>query len=112
MLRNPSFNPPPFDADEPPPPIATPPPNYDHVVGTPSFNGLADYFSRRDQEDDNSDDESPNRITNRGRVNVANPRTPGGRLARSMDIDRNFMFNTDMINNALRLETAGGSDGS
>jgi hypothetical protein len=109
MLRNPSFNPPPFDADEPPPPIATPPPNYDHVVGTPSFNGLADYFTRRDQEDDNSDDESPNRITNRGRVNVANPRTPGGRIARSMDIDRNFMYNADLNLNALRLGTAGGS---
>jgi hypothetical protein len=112
MLRNPSFNPPPFDADEPPPPIVTPPPNYDHVVGTPSFNGLADYFSRRGQEDDNSDDESPNRITNGGRVNVANPRTPGGRIARSMEIDRNFMYNTDLVNNALRLGSADGIHGS
>ncbi len=46
MLRNPSFNPPAFDAEEPPPPLATPPPNYDHVFGTPSQNGLADYFAR------------------------------------------------------------------
>jgi hypothetical protein len=46
MLRNPSFNPPAFDAEEPPPPIATPPPLYDHVIGTPSHDGLADYFAR------------------------------------------------------------------
>lgn len=46
MLRNPSYNPPAFDAEEPPPPLATPPPNYDHVFGTPSHNGLADYFAR------------------------------------------------------------------
>ncbi len=46
MLRAPSFNPPAFDADEPPPPIATPPPLYDNVVGTPSVDGLADYFAR------------------------------------------------------------------
>lgn len=46
MLRNPSFNPPAFDADDPPPPIATPPPQYDHVIGTPSHDGLADYFAR------------------------------------------------------------------
>lgn len=43
------------------------------------------------------DDESPNRATNHGRVNVVNPRTPGGRLARSMDIDRNFMSNTGAL---------------
>jgi hypothetical protein len=46
MLRNPSFNPPAFDAEEPPPPIATPPPLYDNVIGTPSHDGLADYFAR------------------------------------------------------------------
>jgi len=46
MLRNPSFNPPAFDADEPPPPITTPPPLYDNVIGTPSHDGLADYFAR------------------------------------------------------------------
>lgn len=46
MLRAPSFNPPAFDDEAPPPPIATPPPNYDFVVGTPSHDGLADYFSR------------------------------------------------------------------
>ncbi len=46
MLRNPSYNPPAFDADQPPPPIATPPPLYDNVIGTPSHDGLADYFAR------------------------------------------------------------------
>ena len=97
MLRNPSYNPPAFDADEPPPPIATPPPLYDNVFGTPSHDGLADYFARLgqyedDHTDDDDDDYEMNRVTSRGRVNVANPRTPGGRIARSMDIDRNFMF--------------------
>jgi hypothetical protein len=46
MLRNPSYNPPAFDAEEPPPPLATPPPNYDYLFGSPSQNGLADYFAR------------------------------------------------------------------
>lgn len=46
LLRQPSFNPPSFDDEEPPPPIATPPPLYDHVIGTPSVDGLADYFAR------------------------------------------------------------------
>jgi hypothetical protein len=46
MLRNPSYNPPAFDAEEPPPPIATPPPLYDNIIGTPSHDGLADYFAR------------------------------------------------------------------
>jgi len=48
LLRHPSHNPPAFDADEPPPalPLQTPPPQYDLIVGTPSVDGLADYFSR------------------------------------------------------------------
>jgi len=46
MLRNPSYNPPAFDAEEPPPPMPTPPPLYDHIIGTPSVDGLADYFAR------------------------------------------------------------------
>lgn len=46
LLRAPSFNPPPFDAEEPPPPLPTPPPMYDMVIGTPSHDGLADYFAR------------------------------------------------------------------
>ncbi|KAL2132538.1 hypothetical protein VTI74DRAFT_3698 [Chaetomium olivicolor] len=53
LLRLPSHNPPAFDADEPPPPLLTPgpplqtpPPHYDLIVGTPSVDGLADYFAR------------------------------------------------------------------
>lgn len=50
LLRQPSHNPPAFDADEPPPPLLTPlltpPPNYDLIIGTPSVDGLADYFAR------------------------------------------------------------------
>jgi hypothetical protein len=98
MLRQPSFNPPAFDDDMPPPPLPTPPPLYDQVIGTPSHDGLADYFARLGEtydDDNNTDDEDSdlNRATSRGRVNVANPRTNSGRIARSMDVDRNFMFN-------------------
>ncbi|KAK4154441.1 hypothetical protein C8A00DRAFT_32791 [Chaetomidium leptoderma] len=48
LIRHPSHNPPAFDADEPPPamPLQTPPPHYDIIVGTPSVDGLADYFAR------------------------------------------------------------------
>jgi hypothetical protein len=48
LIRHPSHNPPAFDADEPPPalPLQTPPPHYDMIVGTPSVDGLADYFTR------------------------------------------------------------------
>lgn len=76
----------------------TPPPQYDVIVGTPSVDGLADYFARLseagyDGPDDDSDsaDEGPERIMERGgRVNVAHPRTPGGRRApsRSMELQR------------------------
>ncbi|KAL8349096.1 hypothetical protein RB601_002063 [Gaeumannomyces tritici] len=119
LIRVPSYNPPPFDAEEPPPPHATtlmtPPPNYDLIVGTPSVDGLADYFARLAEHDDTSglantradtdstddDDEdeeldahTPARLTDRsGRVNVPNPRTPGGRNvpSRSFDIQRPVM---------------------
>lgn len=50
LIRAPSFNPPPFDAEDPPPPMPTPPPLYDQVVGTPSHDGLADYFDRYVQQ--------------------------------------------------------------
>ncbi|KAF5664137.1 arrestin containing protein [Fusarium heterosporum] len=109
LLRVPSFNPPAFEDDIAPPPAAdfitdlrepvmTPPPQYDVVVGTPSVDGMADYFARladagfEGQEDSDSDpDDSPPRILDRtGRVNVANPRTPGGRRmpSRSLEISR------------------------
>ncbi|KAJ0107681.1 hypothetical protein J7T55_010287 [Diaporthe amygdali] len=139
LLRYPSFDPPPFDYDQAPPPMPTPPPNYDIVVGTPSVDGLADYFqrlshyedptpsrveddylaagasssggdgtdditppARRPAEDegedtevesdsDSGDERRPARTVSRaGTVNVANPRTPGGRLvpSRSFEIER------------------------
>ncbi|KAH8167411.1 hypothetical protein CIB48_g803 [Xylaria polymorpha] len=98
LLRYPSHNPPAFDADypPPPPPMLTPPPQYDLVVGTPSVDGLADYFARLADYDGDSDsgDEDVNvrsRLTERtGRVNVPHPRTPGGRLvsSRSLEIQR------------------------
>ncbi|KAI1093221.1 hypothetical protein F5B19DRAFT_154191 [Rostrohypoxylon terebratum] len=95
LLRHPSFNPPAFDDDDPPPPMPTPPPQYDVVVGTPSVDGLADYFSRLANYDGDSDsadeDSAPSRLTERsGRVNVPHPRTPGGRMvpSRSLEIQR------------------------
>lgn len=159
LLRYPSYDPPSFDADEPPPPLppglVTPPPNYDVIIGTPSVDGLADYFARLadyedpdhtsdvhpavlghannigmgdhadnvvlqespgsdgadteteggdylargrgaaadaegDDSDSDSSDEHPARIHHGGRVNVANPRTPGGRRfpSRSLDLER------------------------
>ncbi|KAI8626085.1 hypothetical protein F5Y19DRAFT_478920 [Xylariaceae sp. FL1651] len=97
LLRYPSFNPPAFDADQPPPPMPTPPPQYDLVVGTPSVDGLADYFARLadyDDVDSDSGDEDmdlPSRLTERsGRVNVPHPRTPGGLIvpSRSLEIQR------------------------
>lgn len=105
LLRAPSFNPPGFDDDDAPPPItpgmfnrdnpfaATPPPQYDVVVGTPSVDGMADYFTRLanaglDDQESPSSDETPPRIFDErsGRVNIAHPRTPGGRISsRSME---------------------------
>ncbi|GJN71725.1 hypothetical protein PLICBS_005793 [Purpureocillium lilacinum] len=102
LMRHPSFNPPAFEDDVAPPaimvqaPAETPPPQYDVVVGTPSVDGLADYFSRladygyHDDDSGSDSDESPARILERsGRVNVSHPRTPGGRMpSRSMEIRR------------------------
>ena len=109
LLRAPSFNPPAFEEDSAPPPLEpilvsdelpthTPPPQYDVVIGTPSVDGMADYFSRLadygfDDGNESGSDESdltPPRILNRsGRVNVAHPHTPGGRMpSRSMEISR------------------------
>jgi hypothetical protein len=60
-----------------------------------SFCRLADAYS----DDEHTDDEDTltRTISRTGRVNVVNPRTPGGRVvSRSMDIDREFMFRTDI----------------
>ncbi|KAI0405628.1 hypothetical protein F4802DRAFT_164129 [Xylaria palmicola] len=106
LIRYPSHNPPAFDADYPPPPMLTPPPQYDLVVGTPSVDGLADYFARladydgdsdsgeEEEEEEEEEMEGVNvrsRLTERtGRVNVPHPRTPGGRFvaSRSLEIQR------------------------
>ena len=105
MLRYPSYAPPPFDADQPPPPIISPPPNYDNVIGTPSHDGLADYFARmanvydNDQaageEENETEDERQSETgsesgneskirqntSRNGRVYISNPMTPGDRKA-------------------------------
>lgn len=109
LLRAPSFNPPAFEEDSAPPPLEpilvgddlpshTPPPQYDVVVGTPSVDGMADYFSRladygfdggNDSGSDESDATPPGILSPTGRVNVAHPHTPGGRMqSRSMEIAR------------------------
>ena len=84
MLRNPSFNPPAFEDEDPPPPLITPPPQYDSLVD-PTSNGLADYFSRLADET-GSDDEGS---VSRSRVDM--PLTPGGRVNRSMDVQRQWL---------------------
>ncbi|KAJ4419053.1 hypothetical protein N0V82_005176 [Gnomoniopsis sp. IMI 355080] len=166
LIRYPSFDPPPFHADEAPPPMPTPPPNYDIVVGTPSVDGMADYFKRlsyfedpaqaqaqaqapppsaeyfasgaagpgveassssspqaeddgddtetEDVESDDSDsDRRPARTVSRaGTVNVANPRTPGGRLmpSRSFEIERPATDFTLNMAGVVRREGRGGGD--
>lgn len=83
LLRVPSFNPPAFSDEEPPPPLETPPPLYETIASPTS--GLADYFSRLSAYDDDSDLER----NDRGRVEI--PLTPGGRTARSMDERRTWL---------------------
>lgn len=87
LLRAPSFNPPAFEDEMPPPALVTPPPQYNDIASPTEGHGLADYFTRLSDayEDDDSGDES-NRT---GRVNV--PLTPGGRINRSMDIGRSWV---------------------
>jgi arrestin-related trafficking adapter 3/6 len=84
LLRNPSFNPPPFSEEEPPPPLMTPPPNYDNVVSGDSRSALADYFARLADEMGDDDEQG-----NAGRVDI--PLTPGARINRSMDASRTWL---------------------
>src|SRR2546421_9656789 len=84
LLRAPSFNPPAFDEDEAPPPLVTPPPNYENIVSGNSQNALADYFARLADELGDEDDQG-----DRGRVDL--PLTPGGRVNRSMDARRSWL---------------------
>ena len=84
LLRAPSFNPPAFEDSDPPPALITPPPQYNDIASPTS--GLADYFARLSDayEEDDADE-----VHVLGRVNV--PLTPGGRINRSMDIDRRWL---------------------
>lgn len=86
ILRAPSFQPPAFEEEAPPPALITPPPQYDSIASPTS--GLADYFARLsdtyDEEEDSGDESHRG-----GRVNI--PLTPGGRVNRSMDIGRGWM---------------------
>lgn len=85
LLRAPSYNPPAFEAEEPPPALITPPPQYDTIASPTS--GLADYFARLGDEYDEDDD---NDLAHQdGRVNI--PLTPGARVNRSMDLGRNWV---------------------
>ena len=87
LLRIPSFNPPAFEDEEPPPQLMTPPPEYDSIASPTS--GLADYFSRLS---DAYDDDSDELRSSRSRVEI--PLTPGTRAARSMDVPRTWQSAT------------------
>ena len=84
LLRVPSFAPPEFSEEEPPPPLETPPPLYETIASPTS--GLADYFSRLS---DAYDDDSEGERADHRRVEI--PLTPGGRTARSMDERRMWL---------------------
>ncbi|KAI1001969.1 hypothetical protein K3495_g6233 [Podosphaera aphanis] len=102
LMRSPSFLPPPFDAEEPPPPIETPPPLYDNVFGNQAQDGLADYFERLGEyEDELTDVEELMDPTRNGSLILPNSRTREVRTARSMELNRNFMFNTTATNSII-----------
>ncbi|RAL07655.1 arrestin C-terminal domain-containing protein [Aspergillus homomorphus CBS 101889] len=85
LLRAPSFAPPAFEELEPPPPLVTPPPEYNTIVGDNDRETvLQDYFSRLSTYEEHADDDR-----GRGRVDV--PLTPGGRVNRSMDVPREWV---------------------
>lgn len=94
IIRSPSFLPPSFDSDEPPPPLETPPPQYDDIASPGS--GLADYFARLAERYDEggeggSDGDEDGRRTPRGGGRVGIPLVLGGRRAsRSMDVQRDW----------------------
>lgn len=100
LLRNPSFNPPPFDDDDPPPPLVTPPPHYENVFSGDRNTTLADYFDRLAEETADEDDDRSDR------TRVDYPLTPGGRVNRSMDIDRSWLPIDSVPNIALPTRQA------
>ncbi|SZF02510.1 unnamed protein product [Blumeria hordei] len=101
LVRSPSFQPPPFDAEEPPPPITTPPPLYDHVIGTPSHDGLADYFARLDAYEDELTDEEDNIPSVRHGSVVSDPRTAANHMPRVIELNRDFIFSTTSTNSIM-----------
>lgn len=96
LLRAPSFNPPAFEDEQPPPPLETPPPMYETIASPTS--GLADYFARlsdayEDVSEGSDTDREGDHDTSagaRGRAMLRLPLTPGGRAARSMDEQRRW----------------------
>ncbi|KAJ5551225.1 hypothetical protein N7535_000832 [Penicillium sp. DV-2018c] len=85
LLRAPSYAPPAFeDVGPPAPPLVTPPPEYDTIVGDDREAVLQDYFSRLSFYEENEDD-----LRGSGRVEI--PLTPGGRVNRSMDVPREWV---------------------
>lgn len=88
LMRAPSFNPPAFEDEEPPPPLETPPPLYETIASPTS--GLADYFSRlSDAYDEDSEGEIGGSAA-RSRIEI--PLTPGSRVnSRSMDERRTWL---------------------
>ncbi|RKF83691.1 arrestin domain-containing protein [Golovinomyces cichoracearum] len=108
LVRSPSFLPPPFDAEEPPPPAATPPPLYDNVIGTPSHDGLADYFMRLGEyEGELMDYEHSIRALSRSCVNAStNSCVHNERLARIIDMNRDCGFSSTAPNSIMsRIES-------
>lgn len=87
LLRAPSYNPPAFEDEAPPPQLITPPPQYDSIASPTS--GLADYFARLSDAYDDDDDNDTDAVHRDGRVNI--PLTPGARINRSMDLSRTWL---------------------
>lgn len=84
LIRAPSFAPPSFEDLEPAPPLVTPPPEYDTIVGDQDRETvLTDYFNRLSYFEEQDDEHGM------GRVDV--PLTPGGRVHRSMDVPREWV---------------------
>lgn len=124
IIRAPSFAPPSFDQEDPPPPLETPPPQYD-TIASPT-NGLADYFARlsdaysdsintrlQTEDPDNSDsDTTEGARTPRGSQRVEQPLTPGAlRSARSLDEARTWLP-IDLTQNDFSLRRPVGAGGS
>lgn len=102
LMRSPSFQPPPFDAEEPPPPIITPPPLYDNVIGTPSYDGLADYFARLGEyEGEVVEVDNTNNPANHNCGNVPNSYTNSGRHVSIMDLSQDYIFGMTGTNSIM-----------